>query len=106
MIERSAHVSALPVAYASERSEPEPIRIAIADDHPVFRDGLFEVLRLEEGFEMVGKAANGHDTLDMVERMRPEILLLDLSMPGLDGLAILRRLRESGASTKVIVLTG
>jgi DNA-binding NarL/FixJ family response regulator len=106
MIERSAHPQALSFAYSSERSGTEPIRIAIADDHPVFRDGLYEVLRLEEGFEMVGKAANGYATLDMVEKLRPEILLLDLSMPGLDGLATLRRLRESGARTKVIVLTG
>ena len=106
MIERSAHAPALPFAFSSERTEPEPIRIAIADDHPVFRDGLYEVLRLEEGFEMVGKASNGHDILEIVEKLRPQILLLDLSMPGMDGLATLRRLRESGATTKVIVLTG
>jgi len=105
MMERSDQPPALPFAYAPERAEAEPIRIAIADDHPVFRDGLFEVLRLEDGFQMVGKAASGQEVLQIVEKQRPEILLLDLGMPGMDGFATLRHLHAIASATKVIVLT-
>ena len=102
---RSALGSDSPYTLAPDQPETELIRIAIADDHPAFRDGLFEILQLEEGFRIVGKAASGEEILKIVERYRPEILLLDLFMPGMDGLAILRRLREVGSATKVIVLT-
>lgn len=106
MIERSSQPPTSPYPYAHERMEPEPIRIAIADDHPVFRDSLVEVLQLEEDFAVVGQASNGHELLELLERCRPQIVLLDLCMPGMDGLATLRRLRELGSPTKVIVLTG
>ena len=105
MIEHSAQPPTSPYAYAAECTEPEQIRIAIADDHPVFRDALLEILQLEEDFCLVGKASNGQEILEVVERYHPQVLLLDLSMPGMDGLATLRRLRELGSSTKVIVLT-
>ena len=104
-MESSAQPPTSPYTYAPESAEPEPIRVAIADDHPVFRDGLFEVLQLEEGFEMIGKASSGEEVLKLVASQRPQILLLDLCMPGMDGLATLRRLRELGSDTKVIVLT-
>jgi DNA-binding NarL/FixJ family response regulator len=105
MMERSAQSPTSPYAYTPERALGETIRIAIADDHPAFRDGLCEVLQLEDGFELVGKASNGAEILRVLEDQRPQILLLDLSMPGMDGLATLRRLRETGSKTKVIVLT-
>jgi DNA-binding NarL/FixJ family response regulator len=105
MIEHSAQPSTSPYAYAHERMEPEPIRIAIADDHPAFRDGLMQVLQMEPDFCVVGNASNGHDILEVVERQHPQILLLDLCMPGMNGLATLRRLREIESATKVIVLT-
>src|ERR1044072_5803063 len=105
MMERHAQPPASPYPYASDRRPREQIRIAIADDHPVFREGLYEVLRLEEDFEMAGKASTGLEILIVVESARPDILLLDLWMPGMDGLATLRRLREMGSTTKVIVLT-
>jgi DNA-binding NarL/FixJ family response regulator len=82
-----------------------PIRIAIADDHPVFRDGIGAILQTEEDFRLVGKASNGRDILRIAEEQRPEILLLDLSMPVMDGLTTLRHLREIRSGTKVIVLT-
>jgi DNA-binding NarL/FixJ family response regulator len=92
---------ALPLSGA----DPEWIGIAIADDHPVFREGLSAILGREPGFQILGKAANGDEALEIVEKQRPEILLLDLFMPGKDGLATLRQLRERRATTKVIVLT-
>jgi DNA-binding NarL/FixJ family response regulator len=105
MIEHSALTPDSPYTYPSDRPEPELIRIAIADDHPAFRDGLYELLQLEEGFRIVGKGTNGEEILEIVEKYQPEILLLDLFMPGIGGLATLRRLRERSSPTKVIVLT-
>jgi DNA-binding NarL/FixJ family response regulator len=105
MMEPSARPPISPYPYAPDRGSAEPIRIAIADDHPVFRDGLAEVLQVEDGFQLVGKASNGEQILEVIEKQRPHILLLDLCMPGMNGLDTLRRLREMGAPTRVIVLT-
>lgn len=81
------------------------IRIVIADDHPIFRDGLRRLLNLEEDFEIVGEAKDGNEVLEVLEQQDPDILLLDLRMPGLDGLAVLQKLQYSKRKTKVIVLT-
>jgi DNA-binding NarL/FixJ family response regulator len=105
MIEHSVQPPLSPYTYPHERMEPEPIRIAVADDHPLFRDALVEVLQMEADFTVVGKASNGQEVLEVLERNNPQLLLLDLCMPGMDGLATLRRLRELGSTVKVIVLT-
>src|SRR6266545_1786080 len=81
------------------------IRIVVADDHPIFRDGLCRLLALEEGFEVVAQAQDGRQVLDVLQQYEPDILLLDLKMPGLDGLATLQRLQASKNKTRVIVLT-
>ncbi len=83
----------------------EPIRIVIADDHPIFRDGLRRLLTLEHDFEVVAEAADGKEVLEVVEKFDPDILLLDLKMPELDGLATLQKLQVAKRRTKVIVLT-
>ena len=88
----------------SDRLEA-PIRIVVADDHPVVRDGLVAMLRADPAFEIVGEAANGTEAVRLVEATAPHVLLLDLEMPGLDGVAVLRRLRESGSRTRAIVFT-
>ena len=82
-----------------------PIRVAVADDHPVVRDGLVAMLRAEPEFEVVGEAASGHEAVSLVERIAPDVLLLDLEMPALDGVGVLRRLRELESPTRVIVFT-
>jgi DNA-binding NarL/FixJ family response regulator len=105
MIEQSPLSRVSPYTAATRESTADPITIAIADDHPVFRDGLARVLQAEEGFRVVGTAANGAEALDLVEQHHPEILLLDLFMPGVDGLATLQVLHTRRASTKVILLT-
>src|SRR5437660_9974838 len=69
------------------------IRIVVADDHPIFRDGLCRLLALEEDFEVVAQAQDGRQALDVLQQHEPDILLLDLKLPGLDGLATLRRLQ-------------
>jgi len=81
------------------------IRIVVADDHPIFRDGLCKLLALEEDFEVVAQAQDGRQVLDVLQQLEPDILLLDLKMPGLDGLATLQRLQIAKNKTRVIVLT-
>jgi len=81
------------------------IRIVVADDHPIFRDGLCKLLALEEDFEVVAQASDGRQVLDVLQQYAPDILLLDLKMPGLDGLATLQRLQAVKNKTRVIVLT-
>jgi len=81
------------------------IRVAVADDHPVVREGLVAMLHAEPEFEVVGEAASGAEAVSLVERLAPDVLLLDLEMPGLDGVGVLRRLRELGSRTRAIVFT-
>ena len=81
------------------------IRIVVADDHPIFRDGLCRLLALEEDFEVVAQASDGREVLEVLHQHEPDILLLDLKMPGLDGLATLQRLQAARNKTRVIVLT-
>src|SRR2546429_2999945 len=81
------------------------IRIVVADDHPIFRDGLCRLLALEEDFEVVAQAQDGRQVLDVLQQFEPDILLVDLKMPGLDGLATLQRLQAAKNKTRVIVLT-
>jgi DNA-binding NarL/FixJ family response regulator len=82
-----------------------PIRIVVADDHPVVRDGLVAMLRAGSEFDVVGEATNGAEAVHLVEETSPDVLLLDLEMPGLDGVAVLRRLREIASATRAIVFT-
>jgi two-component system response regulator DegU len=82
-----------------------PIKVVIADDHALFRDGLRRILSLEKDILVVGEAANGDDVIKVVERTKPDILLLDLKMPKGD---VVQNLLEVGAkypSTRVIILT-
>jgi two-component system, NarL family, nitrate/nitrite response regulator NarL len=84
---------------------PKTIKIAIADDHPIFRDGLKQLLSLEKDFEVVAEIGDGAEVLRVVDERRPDILLLDLQMPGAHGLTILQKMQTASNPTKVIVLT-
>jgi len=83
----------------------QEIRILIADDHSIFRDGVRKLLEAEGGFNVVGEATNGIEALDLVNELRPDILLLDISMPRLTGLEVLRRLSKQTAPMRTILLT-
>src|ERR1044071_9160289 len=89
----------------TEAPAKSKIRIVVADDHPIFRDGLCKLLALEEDFEVVAQASDGREVLDVLQQYEPDILLLDLKMPGLDGLGTLQRLQALRNRTRVIVLT-
>ncbi|MDJ0753887.1 MAG: response regulator transcription factor [Ardenticatenaceae bacterium] len=80
-------------------------RIILADDHNVVRRGLAALLTLEGDYQVVGETHNGEDLLTLVERHRPDIVILDLSMPRLNGLEALRRLKRMDASTSVLILS-
>lgn len=81
------------------------IRILIADDHPIVRDGLRKLLSFESDFDIVGEASNGQEAIKLVHSLKPDILLLDLRMPELDGIATLHALQADPSTTKVIVIT-
>src|SRR5246127_1386007 len=96
-----------PINDSSEGTERKKatVRIVIADDHPIVRDGLKKLLLLEDDFEVVGEAGDGREVLDRVQELDPDVLLLDLRMPNLDGLSALQALQQTSKRTRVIVLT-
>jgi DNA-binding NarL/FixJ family response regulator len=81
------------------------VRIVIADDHPIVRDGLKKLLLLEDDFDVVGEAGDGREVLEKVRELDPDVLLLDLRMPNLDGLGALQALQQVNQRTRVIILT-
>ena len=83
----------------------QPIRVLIADDHPVFRQGLLSIFRHETEFKVIGEATDGRQALDLTQKLNPDILLLDLIMPHLTGLETLRELSGSSTPVRTIVLT-
>ena len=81
------------------------LSILIADDHPVVRDGLMGMLESQPDFEVVGEAADGAQAIKLVEELRPEIVLMDLRMPQVDGVTAIRAIKSSQAETQILVLT-
>jgi DNA-binding NarL/FixJ family response regulator len=83
----------------------EPIRVLIVDDHAVVREGLRTFLELQEGLEVVGEAGDGEEALPLAEGLGPDVILMDLVMPKLDGVGAMRELRQRVPGARVIVLT-
>jgi NarL family two-component system response regulator LiaR len=81
------------------------VTVLIADDHPVVRQGLRTFLDLQDGVSVIGEAATGAEAVANVEELLPDVVLMDLVMPDLDGIEAARRIRDVSPSTKVIVLT-
>src|SRR5712692_3774295 len=87
-----------------DNRKAQPIRILIADDHPIFRDGLRRLLEAEPDLKVVGEACDGAEAVKLVRQLRPDILLLDLAMPRHPGLEALREMSSGPASNSVRVI--
>ncbi|MEU6671079.1 response regulator transcription factor [Streptomyces sp. NPDC046727] len=83
----------------------EPIKVLLVDDHQVVRRGLRTFLEVQDDIEVVGEAADGADGVARAEELRPDVVLMDVKMPGLDGIDALRRLRELGNPARVLIVT-
>jgi len=82
-----------------------PIRIVIADDHPLVREGLRTLLELQPGFTVVGEAGDGLEAVQMTKALRPDVLLLDLAMPRMNGLEVLKELTGTATEVRAVLLT-
>jgi two-component system nitrate/nitrite response regulator NarL len=83
----------------------QEVRILLADDHPIFRDGLKRLLEAEGGLKVIAEASNGAEAVKLVKQHKPDLLLLDLSMPQQTGIEAIRELGSLGASVRIILLT-
>ncbi|MGV9376121.1 response regulator [Nonomuraea sp. NPDC003707] len=82
-----------------------PIGLLIVDDHPVVRDGLASMFARDPEFEVLGEAADGAEAVRLAQALRPDVILMDLRMPGMDGVSATRELAERGSEARVLVLT-
>lgn len=89
----------------AERGAAPPITLLIADDHPVVRDGLSSMFARDPEFEVLGEAADGAEAVRLAEALGPDVVLMDLRMPGMDGVAAIAELARRGIAARVLVLT-
>jgi two-component system, NarL family, response regulator LiaR len=84
---------------------PTPIRVLIVDDHAVVRSGLAKFLLVSQGLELIGEAADGAEAVQLVALYQPDVVLMDLMMPGIDGVTATRAIRQKNPHTQVVALT-
>jgi len=84
---------------------PGRIKVLIVDDHPLFRQGLRQVVEADQRFELVGETGDGNNALELIVEKRPDIAVLDVNLPGLSGLEIARKLQGKRLPTQIVILT-
>ncbi|MCC7499173.1 MAG: response regulator transcription factor [Bryobacterales bacterium] len=94
-----------PIDAVRQNNGKQKIRVLIADDHPIVRDGLRRLLELEDDIEVLAEAGDGREALEKIQELEPDVVLLDLRMPNVDGLTALQTLQHSTHRARVIVLT-
>jgi two-component system, NarL family, nitrate/nitrite response regulator NarL len=82
------------------------VRVLVADDHPAMRGALARLVREHDGLELIGEASDGEHAQAMIDELAPDVALIDVRMPRLDGLALLRRLRSAGSPVRVLLISG
>jgi DNA-binding NarL/FixJ family response regulator len=83
----------------------EKVRILVVDDHTIMRDGIRALLNLDNSLEIVGEAAEGKEAVEKAQELKPDVIIMDIGMPGLDGLEATRRISKKNLKTKILVLT-
>ncbi len=86
--------------------KPEPLRVLIADDHRLFAEALEAILAADERMEIVGQAKDGSEAVELARTLAPDVVLMDVSMPVLDGFTATREIRAAGEGVRVLMLTG
>jgi DNA-binding NarL/FixJ family response regulator len=92
-------------SHSIKESNPSPARLMLVDDHPVLIDGMKALLKKERCLQVVGEAHDGRQALDMMDKLNPDLVLTDISMPHLDGLELTRIIKSTHPEVKVLVLT-
>jgi len=82
-----------------------PLRVVLADDHPIVRDGLRALIEATQGIELLGEATNGDEAVELARRLRPDVILMDLAMPGRNGIEATREIAANGWAAAVLILT-
>jgi len=83
----------------------EPLRVLIADDHPLFRHGLFALLNVSPNFEVVGEATSGEEVVTMAAKLQPDVILMDIHMPGVNGIEATRRILHTSPNIRILIIT-
>ena len=83
----------------------EPLRVLIADDHPLFRHGLFALLNISPDFEVVGEATSGEEVVTMAAKLQPDVILMDIHMPGGNGIEATRRILHTSPNIRILIIT-
>jgi len=84
---------------------PKPVRILLADDHTIVRQGLARLLEEQRNFKVVGEAVNGQDAVEKAEKLKPDIIIMDIAMPRMNGIEAAKRVRKVIPETKIIILS-
>jgi DNA-binding NarL/FixJ family response regulator len=90
----------------SRRKKPKPLRVVIADDHRLFAEALQAILTTDDRIEVVGQASDGKQAVELARKLDPDVVLMDVSMPVLDGFEATREIREESSGVRVLMLTG